>query len=289
MSLSTKNIQFVLENGTSFLEKKGVKNPRLICEMLLSRLLGVARLELSLHYNTELSEPRLEAMRRGIKRAAVGEPVQYIVGEAGFMNAVFKSDARALIPRPETEVLVNLVLDTSDLWLRESPAIVDVGTGSGCIVLSLAQARKNARYLAIDISDPALELARENAAKLNLSEYVHFVNADLADVVDPESVDAVVANLPYIPSAVCDQLSPTVKDYEPRSALDGGPDGLRIIDHTIQDCGIILKNGGLIFLEIGDDQAQAVRSLLEDAGFSEVKITKDLNHRDRVISAKLAL
>jgi release factor glutamine methyltransferase len=287
MNTKNRTVGYVLDSGSSFLEKKAVENPRLICEMLLSRLTGWPRLELSLHRDEILSDTRLDAMRRGIKRAADGEPVQYIIGEAGFMNSVFKVDRRALIPRPETEVLVNLVLACESLWQRQSPAVIDVGTGSGCIVLSLALEHKDARYLALDTSDDALELARENAERLSPAAHVHFVNADMADVVEPESIDAVIANLPYIPSAVCDSLSPTVRDYEPRSALDGGPDGLRIIESVVQDAAIVLKDGGLIFLEIGDDQAAAVSTLLRDSGFSNITVTADLNQRDRVVSGTL--
>jgi len=289
MSDSTNNVLYVLNSGSLFLKKKGIENPRLICEMLLSRLLGCPRLELYLMHTIELSEKKLEAMRRGLKRAAAGEPPQYILGETGFLDSTFKIDSRALIPRPETEVLVNLVLNHPDLLKLEKPAIIDVGTGSGCIILSIAAALKNGKYLAIDTSDKALELARENAALLQLSGKVNFINEDLAELVEPESIDAVVANLPYIPSAACDKLDSIVRDHEPRSALDGGPDGLDIIRSVIQDAAFILKNNGLIFLEIGDDQGPKVKRLLEDSGFSDVKITQDLNKRDRVVSGSLVI
>jgi release factor glutamine methyltransferase len=257
--------------------------------MLLSRLLGCPRLELYLMHKAVLSQKKLEAMRSGIKPAATGEPIQYILGETGFMDYTFKTDSRALIPRPETEILVNMVLNHPSLWQKESPAIVDIGTGSGCIILSIAAAKNNGKYLAIDTSDSALELARENAALMQLSGKVHFINADLADVVDPGSIDAVAANLPYIPSAACDKLSPMVRDHEPRSALDGGPDGLDIIRNIIQDSAFILKNNGVIFLEIGDDQGPKVKNLLEESGFSDITITQDLNKRDRVVSGTLKI
>jgi len=289
MSDSTKNVAHILKIGADFLEGKNIENPRLVCEMLLSRLLGCKRLELYLKYNDELSEKRLAAMRRGIKRAASGEPVQYIIGETGFMDSVFKVDARALIPRPETEVLVKSVLECESIWQNESPAVVDVGTGSGCIVLSLASVHKNGKYLAIDISEEALSLARENAKKMSLSEHVHFLNADLSDVVEPESMNAIVSNLPYIPTGDCEKLATEVRDHEPRSALDGGADGLRIIDAVIQDAGIVLKNDGMLFLEIGDDQGARVSSMLEASGFSDIKVLKDLNDRDRVVLGRLAI
>ncbi len=289
MSDSNKTVVYVLKVGTDFLEGKSIENPRLICEILLSRLLCCQRLELSLKYNDELSEKMLAAMRRGIKRAGSGEPVQYITGEAGFMDYVFKVDRRALIPRPETELLVNSVLGCESLWQNDRPAIVDVGTGSGCIVLSLAAVHKNGKYLAIDTSEDALSLARENAEKMQLSDNVNFINADLADVVEPETIDAVVANLPYIPTAACETLARVVRDHEPRSALDGGADGLRIIEEIVGDAGFILKNNGMIFLEIGDDQGPAVKNLLEEAGFADVKVLKDLNERDRVVLGSLSI
>jgi release factor glutamine methyltransferase len=289
MADAVKTVLHILKVGAEFLEGKGIENPRLVCELLLSRLLGCERLELYLKHEDVLSEKKLAAMRRGIKRAADGEPVQYILGETGFMESVFKVDRRALIPRPETEMLVQHVLTCESLWKTETPTIVDVGTGSGCIVLSLAEARPKAKYLAVDTSDEALALARENAETLKLSERVHFVKADLSDIVEPESIDAVVANLPYIPSADCDQLSPEVRDHEPRSALDGGQDGLDIIRDVVQDAGIVLKSGGMLFLEIGDDQGAAVISLMKESGFSDAAVKQDLNGRDRVVLGRLLM
>jgi len=289
MSDSPKTVLHVLQSGSAFLERKRVENPRLICEMLLSRLLGCQRLALHLRHEAELTDKQLEAMRRGIKRAAAGEPVQYILGSTGFMDAVFKVDPRALIPRPETEELVRYVLACKSLWLHEAPAIVDVGTGSGCIVLSLAAAHPQGKYLAIDISEEALSLARENAVALKLTEHVHFVRADLADVVEPESLDAIVANLPYIPTEACNHLAPSVRDHEPRSALDGGPDGLDIIRTVVQDAGIVLKQDGMLFLEIGEEQGAPVVALLKACGFSDVALIQDLAQRDRIVSGRLAL
>ena len=289
MSDSPKTVLHVLQSGAEFLERKRVETPRLVCEMLLSRLLNCKRLELYLRFDETLTEKQLEAMRRGIKRAAAGEPVQYILGSTGFMDAVFKVDPRALIPRPETEELVRYVLACSALWEHETPAVVDVGTGSGCIVLSLAAVHPNGKYLAIDVSEDALALARENAEALKLADHVHFTSADLADVVEPESLDAIVANLPYIPTTTCDQLAPVVRDHEPRGALDGGPDGLDIIRSVAQDASIVLKNGGMLFLEIGEEQGAEVVALLKECGFADVALIKDLAERDRIVSGCLAL
>jgi len=287
--MDTKTVKDILALSESYLAQRGVEQPRLIGEMLLSRLLRRPRLELSLDYAKVLPESHLEAMRRGLKRVGEGEPVQYVLGEAGFMNHVFKVDRRALIPRPETETLVRLVLECQPLWQHERPALADVGTGSGCIVLSLAAARPQGRYLALDVSEEAITLARENAAQLGLAERVIFTGEELSDVIEAETLVAIVANLPYIPSAVVDRLPVNVRLHEPRQALDGGHSGLDIVGTVVEDAAIALKGGGMLFLEIGEEQGKAVAGLLQDAGFEAVQVHPDLNGRDRVVSGRLAM
>jgi release factor glutamine methyltransferase len=282
MTEATKTVLHVLTSGTAFLEAHGIAQPRLACELLLSRLLRCKRLELYMKYETPLPETLLEAMRRGIKRVGTGEPVQYVLGQVGFMEHVFKVDRRALIPRPETEVLVQHVLACEPLWKVAHPAIVDVGTGSGCIVLSLAMARPNGRYIALDTSPEALDLARENAAALGIADRIGFAPGELSDIVDPESLNAVVANLPYIPTAAYERLPPSIRDFEPRAALDGGPAGLSIIETVISEAELALLPGGYLFLEIGDEQGASVLSLLKEGGFEDVRVKPDLNGRDRI-------
>ncbi len=278
----------ILRKGQAFLEGKAVQEPRQICELLLSRLFNCKRLELYVRYETVLSEKKLDAMRRGIKRAAAGEPVQYILGQVDFMGRTLKVDRRALIPRPETEELVEFILGHDALWQAEHPAVVDIGTGSGCIVLSLATARPEARYLGVDVSAEAIELAQENAASLGLDAKVLFAAAELPDVVEPESFDAVVANLPYVPTAEYEQLPVHIREHEPRSALDGGPDGLAVIMEVVQDAAMVLKPKGAIFLEIAEDQGDRVKSLLEEAGFTDVLVKRDLAGHDRIVFGHLA-
>jgi release factor glutamine methyltransferase len=288
MDTEGKTVEEVIRLGKEFLAARSIPDAHLKCEMLLARLLAVPRLELSLHRSRVLREAQLEAMRRGLKRLREGEPVQHVIGEAGFMRHVFKSDRRALIPRPETELLVQCVLDDAALWQRGCPCIADVGTGSGCIVLSLASARPDARYLAVDVSPDALSLARENAQRLKLEQKVIFYEGCLGDVAEAEMLDAIVANLPYIPADDVATLEKAVRDFEPRLALDGGPSGLDIIEDLIADAAIVLKNEGRIFLEIGDRQGAAVRRLLEEGGFFNVSVLPDLNGRDRVVCGVLA-
>jgi len=184
---------------------------------------------------------------------------------------------------------VRAVLDCAALWRIAAPAVVDVGTGSGCIVLSLAAARPQGRYIGIDTSGEALDVARANAVMLKLAERVAFAQGELPDIVDAESLNAIVANLPYIPTAEIDRLTPAVRDFEPRAALDGGPDGLSVIETVVNDAAMALQRGGLLFLEIGEDQGSAVTALLRESGFEEAAVTPDLNGRDRVVTARLAM
>lgn len=280
-------VKEVIDASIGHLEKRHVKDSRLKCELLMARLLTCRHLELSLQYEVTLSEPKLEAMRRGVKRLADGEPVQYILSETEFMGHRFKSDKRALIPRPETECLVELVLARKELWSEDAPAILEIGTGSGCIIISLAKKYPEALYVALDISDDALELARENAAELGVDDCIAFANGDMGDIVDPGTIHAVVANLPYIPSTVVDGLPVEIRDHEPRTALDGGPDGLAVIGPVIEDASFALKVGGSIFLETGEEQGSQVRDLLVNAGFCSIQIHKDLAGKDRIVTGIL--
>lgn len=284
--VQSKTLGTVLDAGADYLAKRKVENPRIACELLAARLLACSRLELTTRLQGPLAENHLAAMRRGVKRVGAGEPVQYVTGETDFMGHVLKTDPRALIPRPETEGLVGLVLACDELW-ADKPSIVDVGTGSGCIVIALAMARPNALYMAIDTGPDALALAGENAARLGLQDKIGFACGDLPDHVEPETVAAIVANLPYVPTAEYERLPVHIRDHEPRSALDGGPDGLAAIGAAVLDAGMALIPGGRLFLEIGEDQGDAVKSLLAGSGFSDVAIGRDLAGRDRYASGRL--
>ena len=260
-------------------------------ELLAARLLKTGRGTLAAHFESEVPEKCLEAMRRGIKRLASGEPVQYVIGEWDFRHLTLKCDRRALIPRPETEELVTRVLKYLESRTNSGvPVVVDVGTGTGAIVLSLAQEFKgDAAFLGTDVSEDAIALAQENAAKCGLSDRVKFAVADgLDDFDEPECVDVIVSNPPYIESAVCDTLDPRVRDYEPRLALDGGVTGLDFYDRYLGDALNILKPGGAVFFEIGESQGAALAKLMADYGFADVKIEKDFAGHDRYASGVLA-
>lgn len=288
MSDSPSKVVDILQAGADYLAPRSVENPRLACEILLSRLFGCKRLELYLQYEAVLSAKQIAAMRRGIKRVGDGEPVQYVTGQTEFFGYPFKVDARALIPRPETECLVKEVLDCGELWKTAKPLIADVGTGSGCIALTLALEKPAGRYIALDRSEDALSLARENAARLKVPDTVVFAQAELVDVLTPDALlDAIVANLPYVTTAEYEALPRHIREHEPRSALDGGEDGLAVLTTVIQDASMTLRSGGFIFLEIGSRQADPVSGLLRDTGFGDVGVLPDLAGRDRVVRARL--
>lgn len=273
-----------------FLDSKGVPDAPTASELMAARLLGCSRGFLVSHLEKEVSEKHLEALRRGMRRLAAGEPLQYVLGEWDFRTLTLSCDSRALIPRPETEELVARVLK----WLKENPSdservIIDVGTGTGAIILSLAAEYKgNAAFIGSDISEDAIALAKSNAVRTRLSNRVKFVVMDgLDDFDEPECVDVIVSNPPYIERAVCETLEPRVKDYEPRLALDGGESGLDFYDRYLADALNILRPGGAVFFEIGENQGEALRELLENYGFSNIKIEKDYAGHDRYASGVL--
>jgi release factor glutamine methyltransferase len=272
----------------------GIDEARLDAEHLLARALGCTRLELYLQHDRLLGEEDRAGFRELVRRRLAREPVAYIEGAKGFhaLDLDLAVDRRVLIPRPETEHLVDWLLET----LRPPPAplmqVLDVGTGSGAIALAVAKARYEVQGTAVDASAEALALARENAERLGLAQRVEFVRSDLLDeVVDPPGGwAAIAANLPYIPSADLEGLAPEVRLHEPRSALDGGPDGLRFIRRLITQVAErrCLAPGARLFLEVGIGQAGAVEQLLRDAGMTEVESRCDYAKIPRIVSCTLA-
>lgn len=277
--------------GADYLSRKGVPDSEVAMEELMGRLLGCGRGFLSSRFSEVPSERYVAAMRRAVSRLVAGEPLQYVLGEWDFRRLTLKCDRRALIPRPETEELVTRVLSFLNARPKglPPPVVVDVGTGSGCIVLSLAdEFGRDAAFLGLDVSPAAVSLASENAAKCGLEGKVRFVVADgLDDFDEPQSVDVIVSNPPYVSTAECDALDPRIRDFEPRSALDGGAQGLDFYDRFVSDALNLLKPGGAVFFEIGDGQGEAVRKMFFDAGFDDIKIEKDYAGHDRYASAVL--
>ena len=281
----------ILEKADAYLTGKGVPDARVASELLAARLLHLGRGMLAGEMGKEASEKCVEAMRRGMARLVKGEPIQYVLGEWDFRTLTLKCDRRALIPRPETEELVTRVLGylNTEAQRHREHLIVDVGTGTGAIVLSLAkECGGNNAYLGTDVSEEAIALAKENAERCGLADKVKFAVMDGLDEFDePQCVDVIVSNPPYIESAVCETLDPRVKDFEPRLALDGGASGLDFYERYLSDAVNLLKPGGAVFFEIGENQGEAVRQLMFDCGFDEIRIEKDFAGHDRYASAVL--
>ncbi len=288
------NWKEIIAKSSAFLESRGVPDAAVASELLAARLLKVGRGMLASRLAADVGERYLEAMRRALARLVKGEPVQYVLGEWDFRHLTLKCDRRALIPRPETEELVTRVLARLNSGARspsaQTPLVVDVGTGTGAIILSLAQEyRGEAAFLGTDVSEDAIALAKENAVRCGLDGRVKFAVADgLDDFDEPECVDVIVSNPPYIESAVCETLDPRIRNFEPRLALDGGAEGLDFYDRYLADALNILKPGGAVFFEIGENQGAALGKLMSDYGFADVKIEKDFSGHDRYASGVLA-
>lgn len=279
----------VISKTARFLGEKGVPDAQIASELLVARLLGTGRGFLAPSMEREATDRHLAAMRRAMARLAKGEPVQYVLGEWDFRRLTLKCDRRALIPRPETEELVSKVLASLSSPSAGKPFVVDVGTGTGAIILSIAKEfAGDAVLLGTDISEDAVALALENAERCGLSDRVGFAVADgLDDFDEPQSVDVIVSNPPYVKTSVCETLDCRVRDFEPRIALDGGVEGLDFYDRYLADALNLLKPGGAVFFEIGEDQGGAVARLMSSYGFADVRIEKDLAGLDRYASAIL--
>ena len=282
----------VIAKTEAYLAARNVPDPRTAGELLVARLLRAKRGDLSASLSGEPSPRHLEAMRRGMARLVRGEPLQYVLGEWDFRRLTLACDRRALIPRPETEELVTRVL----VHLAERraacavpPFVVDVGTGTGAIILSVAREYEgDAVLLGTDVSEDAVALAKENSVRCGLDGRVKFAVADgLDDFDEPQCVDVIVSNPPYVSTAEYGALDPRIRDFEPRLALDGGPEGLDFYDRYLGDAVNLLKPEGAVFFEIGEGQGDALRRLMSDYGFERIAIEKDFAGHDRYASARL--
>ena len=287
-----KTTAWILNAATAYLAANGVDAPQATAEHLMARLFRCKRAELVRFRERTLPETWLEAMRRGMKRLAAGEPIQYVIGQWDFRDFTLKTDARALVPRPETEQLVDLVLASEHLRTLPEPRLVDWGTGSGCIALALARAFPNAHVVALDISQDALDLARENARLLGLDRQIHFVSladVDAADIFEPATIDAIISNPPYIPTEAVDRLEPKVLAHEPRIALDGGADGMDVLRLVSDDALMLLNPGGELFFELDaeSNQAQKMAAYLSESGYADIRIHRDDAGSQRFLSATL--
>jgi release factor glutamine methyltransferase len=285
-------VRRLLEWTSSFFTRKEVDSPRLSAELLLAHVLGSPRIKLYTDYERVLSEKDLASFRSLVQRAGEHEPIAYLTGRAHFFNLEFEVTKDVLIPRPDTETLVENVLQlTRNSPGFEAPRVLDMCTGSGCIAAAIAHHLKNAVVIATDVSAPAVEVAKRNVAKLGLEGRVTVVQGDLfdalAEVPDPQPFNLIVSNPPYIPTGALEKLDRNVRDFEPRVALDGGMDGLVVHRRIVEEAPARLVSGGRIYLEIQFDQGAAVKELVESREeFEDAKILKDYGGNQRVVSAR---
>ncbi len=260
-----------IDGGTRYLEKRGIEDARRNMQMLVARQLRCTRMDLYLQFDRPLEEPDLAPLRETLKKRGEGIPLQHLLGSVWFHKHEFKIDARALIPRPETEELAEWILS----WpLPETQRVLDMGCGSGVLGLTLAAGRPAWDLTLADVSPDALALARENATPLETTN-TRFVESDLFNAVDGE-FDGIVANLPYVPESERATMAREVL-HDPALALFSGADGLDLIRRFIPDAFQRLKPGGWLVLEIGHDQASQVAGFLQAAAFTAIEVKTDLS------------
>jgi release factor glutamine methyltransferase len=276
----------ILKKTTDFFASKGVDHPRLNAELLLGHALGLKRMDLYLQFERPLTEQDLEKIRPLVRRRVQREPLQYILGETEFCGLRLRVDRRALIPRPETELLVEKIIA---LLSSAAPAeILDLGTGSGAIALALSRAFPSARVTAVDSSEACLALAGENATAAGLMERVHLVQSDWFSAFPSGQVfDLIVANPPYLSPAEVAETTPEVRGFEPTTALapKDGLDGLEDLRRIIAAAPPFLRAGGLLALETGPAQHTELLALTTTAGFVRSSSEQDLTERDRFVFA----
>ena len=274
---------------TAYLTDKGVDSPRLGAELLLCHAVGLKRIELYTQFDRAVRQQQLDQLHDLVKRAGLHEPVAYLTGRTEFYSIELDINSDCLIPRPETELLVQRAIEF--LRTREGVQFVcDLCTGSGCIAVAVAKNFSDARVIATDISAGALDVAAGNVAKHQLGERVELLQGDLFEPLvrqlDVDAFDLITCNPPYVSSAEYETLAKNVRDYEPKSALLAGAEGLDIYRRLIEKVDQFLKPGAALMLEIGYAQGAAVRALLERTdAFAEIKIQKDPHDNDRVITS----
>jgi len=270
----------VVRTSAEYLARKGVPSPRVDAEHLVAKALGLSRLDLYLHFDQPLTEEELDRCRALVRRRGRREPLAYVLGEWGFRRLLLKVDRRALVPRPETEIVVERCLAL--LASLEQPQALDVGCGSGAIALALADEHPNLHVTAIDVSPDALALAAENAARTGLSGRVRFLRHDLFAGLPGGPYDLVVSNPPYVDPDDLPSLQPEVRDWEPREALVGRG----ATEMVARGARQVLRPGGWLVLEVADGTSRRVAELLASLGFADVRRTEDLAGRERVVEGK---
>jgi release factor glutamine methyltransferase len=296
-----------IQKSTEFLAKKGVESPRLQTELLLAHLLKLPRMKLYLNFERALTPAEVDGLREFIKRRGQHEPLQHITGSTSFCGLEITVNRAALIPRPETELLAELGWNFLSTLNPQPSTALDFGTGTGCIAIALAVKCPSAKVVATDVSPDALALAKQNAARNNVTGQIQFLQGDgfvaLANESErgqlvrelgdtnmrtgcPRSFDLIISNPPYIPSAEIATLQPEVRDFDPRGALDGGADGLDFYRKLAMESKPFLKPGGKIMLEFGDGQADAIRKIFEAEKWIVEAVREEYSQRERFLIAK---
>jgi len=280
----TWTVLSILEWTSDFFSRKGVDGVRREAELLLAHVLELDRVGLYLNFDRPLDEVERQVYRKLVEQRGRREPLQYILGETEFFSLPFRVKPEVLIPRPDTEVLVEEVLC---LLGQETPArVLDIGTGSGILAITIAHERPNVSVRGIDVSASALQLAAENAQLNGVAERTEWLEQDFARL-PAERFDLVVSNPPYIPQGDLAGLMPEVRDYEPQLALNGGADGLDAYRALAQQAPEILHPGGWLLVEIGVGQSPEVQTLWQQAGLQEVFVRRDYAGIERVVGGRL--
>lgn len=279
-------IKRILDWTTNFLREKESDNPRLEAEVLLAFACSCQRIQLYTRYHEVLDDTTRARMRELVKRRANSEPVAYLVGFREFFSLDFRVTSDVLIPRPETETLVLELIE--EARTKNKTTILDLCTGSGCIVVSAAVNLPSSNFVAVDISEDALEIAKENAATHEVVDRIDFLQGDLFESIDASmQFDIIASNPPYISPEEIETLIPDVKDHEPKLALDGGDLGLEIVNRLIDQIHTYLKPGGLFLCEISPEQWPQVQAKINSTNrFESVKIVNDLAGRERIVYAR---
>ena len=278
----------ILNKTTQFFKQKDIENPRLNAERLLSALLEIDRVQLYLQFDRTMSKNETEQYRNFVRRRAGNEPLQYIIGETEFMGLNFKVSPAALIPRPETEILIEKTLSLKDEYNLKMPKIWDIGTGSGCIAVSLAHYWPESSITASDVSEESLALAEKNALDNNVSDQISFLRHDiLKDSADPVfPVDIVVSNPPYVSLQEYNGLDDEIRLFEPKNALTDNLKGLAFYEKIFS---LIEDNGTckFILVELSGTQTEATIEIAKRSGFSEINVFNDLNDLPRILQLKI--
>ena len=277
----------LLKTGTQILEKAGIEEARLDAWLLLEYAAGITRAYYYAHPERELSSEEEKRCLWLFEKRAERIPLQHLTKEACFMGHSFYVDEHVLIPRQDTEILTELAI--KELRGKSSPGVLDMCTGSGCILISILLALEGACGVGVDVSDEALAVAEKNAAALGVKDRIRFIRSDLFSGVDSAQgaiFDLIVSNPPYIPTREIETLSPEVRLHDPRLALDGGDDGLDFYRRIAEEAGAYLKKGGTLLLETGCSQTEEVKALLQEAGYTDIGIYKDLSGLNRAVRGR---